>query len=148
MEELKGIFSSIDMMFASCELDYAELKSQNIDFTFFENHQNVRLVNSFLFGYSKIQDKIGAKLIKKVLYESKEIDGDNIAMRDVLNLSEKLGIIESTDVWDRLRAIRNNLAHEYPFHIQERLENLSLALEGYESARRIYDNLKSFAKLY
>ena len=40
---------------------------------------------------------------------------DVIAMsaRDVANMSEKLGIIESADVWKSLVDIRNLLAHDY-----------------------------------
>ena len=40
----------------------------------FDDYSNVRVVNSFLFDFLKIQDKIGTKLFKKILYVAKEID--------------------------------------------------------------------------
>ena len=89
MNEKDEIFKIIDAMMDNCKIDYNELKSQNIDSGFFEEYQNIRIVNSFLFSYSKIQDKIGAKLFRKVLYELKEIDDENMPMKDILNILEK-----------------------------------------------------------
>lgn len=146
MEELKEIFKIIDTMMIGCDIDYKELTTKSIDATFFDNYQNVRIINSFLFNYSKIQDKIGAKLFKKVLYVQKEVDSDNISMKDALNLLEKLEIIENSHTWDRLREIRNNLSHEYPYSIEERIENINLAIEGYEILKEIYSNLKDYCE--
>ena len=35
-------------------------------------------------------------------------------MIDKLHLLEKLGVIEDSFVWQRMREIRNHLSHEYP----------------------------------
>jgi len=147
VEELKEIFKTIDIMMRGCNIDYEELKTKSIDTRFFDDYQNVRMVNSFLFNYSKIQDKIGAKLLKKVLYAQKEIDNENISMKDALNLLEKLGIIKNSHAWDRLREIRNNLSHEYPHCAEERIENISLAMEGYKILIEIYSNLKKYCEI-
>lgn len=141
MNEKDEIFKIMDAMMDNCKIDYNELKSQNIDSGFFEEYQNIRIVNSFLFLYSKIQDKIGAKLFRKVLYELKEIDDENMPMKDILNILEKLSILEKASDWDRLMEIRNSLAHEYPFDIEERIENIHLALEGFELLQTIYKNI-------
>ena len=147
MGELKEIFRTIDIMMIGCDIDYDELKSKEIDEKYFEEYSNVRIVNSFLFNYSKIQDKIGSKLLKRVLFVQKELDSDDVPMRDILNILEKLRIVDSVLEWDRLREIRNNLSHEYPFSIQERVENINLALEGYLILKKIYFNLKGFCKI-
>jgi hypothetical protein len=128
----------------SCDIDYHELKNSIINIEFFEEYQSVRIINSFLFNYSKIQDKIGAKLFKKVLYYTKEIEVENISMKDALNILEKLEIIEDSYSWDRLREIRNSLAHEYPFSIEERVENINLAINGYGTLKDIYFRLKNY----
>ena len=141
MSDKDEIFKIIDTMLDNFKIDYTELKSQSIDSSFFEEYQNIRIVNSFLFLYSKIQDKIGAKLFRKVLYELKEIDDENMPMKNILNLLEKLSILEKASDWDRLKEIRNSLAHEYPFDIEERTENIHLALEGFELLQTIYKNI-------
>jgi hypothetical protein len=131
MNELKEIFNMCDVMFVNADIDYDELTSIDITEKFFEDYKNTRIVNSFLFNFSKLQDKIGAKLLKKTLYELKEIDSFSIGMIDVLNLLEKLEIVEDATDWDNLREIRNILAHEYPLDIDDRVENIHLALDGY-----------------
>ena len=67
-----------------------------------------------------------------------------MSMIDILNLLEKLEIIPSVAAWDRLREIRNVIAHEYPSDIEERLENIALALSGYEQLKKLYANLKCY----
>jgi len=134
-------------MMVGCEIDYAELKQQTIASGFFDNYKNTRIVNSFLFNYSKIQDKVGAKLFRKFLYVEKGIDNEALPMKDILNILEKLQIIENVYEWDRVREIRNNLSHEYPYSIDERVENIELAMEGYEKLKKIYENIKKYCNL-
>jgi hypothetical protein len=147
MQELKDIFNTIDQLIQSCDLDYVELETKDIDDSLFNEFYNQRLVNSFLFSFIKIQDKIGAKLFKKILYELKEIDNLSVPMKDILNILEKLEIIDNTDDWDRLREIRNNLAHEYPSDTQERVDNVKLSLQGYELIKDIYNRLKKYCEI-
>jgi len=142
MEELENIFESCDRLFVQADIDYRDIKEIGLSEDFFDNYYSIRIVNSFLFNFSKLQDKIGAKLFKKILYELKEIDSYSISMIDVLNILEKLNIINSTIEWDRLREIRNILSHEYPLNSKERIENIELALEGYLLLKDIYKNIK------
>lgn len=144
MQELVLIFNVIDKLFDSCNIDYTELVNSQISTNFFDNYDNQRVINSFLFNFAKIQDKIGSKLFRKILLELKEIDNEAVPMKDMLNLLEKLKIINSTNDWDKLRELRNLLAHEYPFSIQERIENIHLALDGYDILKNIYINIKRF----
>ena len=145
-EELKEIFKVCDKMFENSTIDFNELKLKSIDIDFFEDYLNTRLVNSFLFNFSKLQDKIGAKLFRKVLYELKEIDNINMPMLDILNTLEKLEILDDANKWDTLREIRNSIAHEYPFNINERVDNIKLAMIGFEILKSIYIKLKAIAK--
>ena len=141
-DEIDEIFILCDSMFSNADIDFNLLLSKEIDEKFFEDYNNTRIVNSFLFNFSKLQDKIGAKLFKKVLYELKEIDSFSIPMIDVLNQLEKLEILKSVGDWDRLREIRNILAHEYPLDIEERVENIHLVFNSYKTLKSIYQNLK------
>ena len=145
-EVLSSMFEHIDKMLVGCTIDYEALQSTTIDIHFFDNYENTRIVNSFLFNFGKLQDKIGAKLFKQVLYELKEIDTFELPMLDVLHMLEKMQILQSVQEWEKLREIRNVLAHEYPFEIEERVENIALALEGFVLLREIYEKLKMSIK--
>ena len=140
-EELNELFVLLDRLFESCQIDFNELKLKQINEDFFNDYSSVRIVNSFLFNYSKIQDKIGGKLFRKFLYVINEIDDLNTPMIDVLNILEKYSILKKDD-WEKLREIRNSIAHEYPYSMQERVENIDLALNGYEILKQVYKNIK------
>ena len=64
-------------------------------------------------------------------------------MIDAINILEKLEILDSGEDWDELREIRNSLTHEYSFDINERVENINLALNGYKLLKKIYGRLKN-----
>ncbi len=146
MEELKNTIKVIEQLFVSCNIDYKLLEQEKIDSEWFENYDNQRVVNSFLFNYIKIQDKIGNKLFKNLLFSLKELDDFSIPMIDVLHLLEKLDIINSIEEWDKLREIRNVIIHEYPFEMEERIENIELALEGYNMLLSLFNGITSYIK--
>jgi len=146
MEELKNSIYAIEQLFVSCTIDYELLVDEEINLEWFQNYDNQRIVNSFLFNYIKIQDKIGAKLFKNLLYSLKELDDFSTPMIDVLHLLEKLDIINSVEQWDKLREIRNIITHEYPFDIEERIENIELSMEGYEMLLNLFNNIKMYIK--
>lgn len=144
---LKPIFESLDVLFDSCSIDYTLLKEQVLSESWLKDYSNQRIVNSFLFNYIKIQDKLGASLFRKLLFSLREINNENLPMIDILNLLEKLEIIPSTSMWDKLREIRNAIAHEYPLAIEDRLENIALALSGFNQLQDLYANIKQYAQL-
>jgi len=147
MSELKSILSTIEQLFKSCDNDYKLLQNQKIDIDWFDTYENQRIINSFLFNYIKIQDKIGAKLFRNLLFSMKEINDPNLSMIDILHILEKLDIISNIDQWDKLREIRNIIAHEYPTDISERVENIQLALNGYKTMKLLFQNIKDYVAL-
>lgn len=126
----------------NARIDYEELQKRTINEAFFQNYENVRIVNSFLFNFSKLQDKIGAKLLRQALYAMQEINDMNLPMVEILSILEKLDILQMQE-WQKLREIRNILAHEYPFDVQERIENIHLAMQGFVILETILERLKS-----
>ncbi|MEY4194141.1 MAG: hypothetical protein RLZZ226_509 [Pseudomonadota bacterium] len=57
-EILSHLLSSVRQMMQSADIDHAILMSEKIDSQWFFDYKNQRIVNSFLFNYIKIQDKI------------------------------------------------------------------------------------------
>ena len=52
---------------------------------------------------------------------------------------------KATDDWDKLREIRNIFSHEYPDSLNERIQNIKLALNGYELMINLYKKLKEYS---
>ncbi len=146
MQEISDMFKTVDMLIKSCDVDYGLIRKETIDENLFNDYDKQRVVNSFLFNYTKIQDRIGAKIFKKVLFELKEINDFSLPMIDVLNILEKLNIIDNAQDWDRLREIRNAISHEYPLEAGERIDNIKNALEGYVLLKKFFNNIKQYCK--
>jgi hypothetical protein len=141
-EPLKSTLGGMREMMLSADIDYALLAEQTIDRVWMADYNHQRIVNSFLFNYLKIQDRIGSKLFRLALQQWRENDLDDMTMLDILNRLEKLGIIESVEAWDKLRELRNALAHEYPEDTKLRIENIQLALQGYLQLKAIVAKLE------
>ena len=140
---LQSMFEGIEQMFVGARIDLAALQEVSLDAAFFDNYEHTRIVNSFLFNFGKLQDRIGARLFRQTLYELKEIDTLELPMIDVLHHLERLHIIDDPASWETLREIRNTLAHEYPFEIEERVENIELAIEGFAILEEVYIRLRT-----
>ena len=59
MEELNNSIKTIEQLIDSCNNDYELLKNATINSMWFDDYNNQRIVNSFLFNFIKIQDKMG-----------------------------------------------------------------------------------------
>ena len=55
-DTIESIFLMIDSMMENCTMDYNALQKATIDVSFFDDYNNTRIVNSFLFNFSKLQD--------------------------------------------------------------------------------------------
>jgi len=144
MSVLEKRIKIIDELLNGIKYDYVELLTILDDNDIFDNPQKRRIVNSFLFSFSKLQDNIGAKLFKEVLYELKEIEFKHIPMLDILYKLQQLNMLENVEEWEMLREIRNDLAHEYPIEFENRKENLKKAIWGYNELNKIYTKIKNY----
>lgn len=67
--------------------------------------------DGFATRFSRASDVFLSKYLKAaVKNDDPAFDG---SFRDLLNRSEKLGIIEKTEVWLEIRELRNVIVHEY-----------------------------------
>jgi hypothetical protein len=74
--------------------------------------EQVRIIDQFLFRFSKLQDVIGKKLFKEILLVLGE-DIEDLPFIDMLNRLEKIHLFEDVERWFELRQLRNELSHEY-----------------------------------
>lgn len=67
-------------------------------------------LDAFVSRFGRLQDTVGDKLLPALLNAMAEKTGPAI---DNLDKAEKLGLIESADVWMEMRRLRNQMVHEY-----------------------------------
>lgn len=83
-------------------------------------------VDAFVSRFGRLQDTVGDKLLPNYLNAVGETTGPVV---DNLNRAEKLGLINSAEIWMALRDLRNQMVHEY----MEDLDKLAEALnKGHE----------------
>lgn len=111
------------------------LQKQDLD-----NTEIVKTIDSFIYRFTKIQDKMGEKLFPAVLKELQEYK-PNMPLLDILNKLEKFELIDSVDIWIDLRKLRNHLTHDYPNHEAEIIETINLSITTYFKMKEMYLNL-------
>jgi hypothetical protein len=75
--------------------------------------QEMLLIEMLISRFAKLQDYMGRVMIDTLLVLTKDYE-DSLTMIDKLNKLERLGIIDSVQLWETMRNTRNHIAHEYP----------------------------------
>jgi len=109
--------------------------------------ETVALLDQFIYRFAKLQDAMGTRLFPALVAMITGSDEPRPFL-DILNQLEKNGIVVSAETWQRLRALRNNVAHEYPdsneqctatlnmlFSEWHQLQNMFLAARAYYDAK-------------
>lgn len=139
------IKDELDIHFKRVDMVLPEVKSylpfSNDDF---EDIEKIKAIDSFIYRFTKIQDKMGDKFFPAILRELQEYK-NSMALIDVLNKLEKLELLENSDDWIDYRKLRNSLTHEYPNNSDEVLEAINISIEVYEKMKQIY--LKMLARV-
>jgi hypothetical protein len=107
----------------------------------------IGFLDQFIFRFSKLQDIMGSRLFPSILELLAEPVSEK-AFIDILNRLEKLKIIESALQWIELRKIRNDIAHEYPASITERIEGINILFDNLELLKQIVEKCRSVFKEY
>jgi len=138
---IKQIKDELDIHFRRIDMILPEVKSylpfKNDDF---EDIEKIKAIDSFIYRFTKIQDKMGDKFFPSVLRELQEYKS-SMALIDVLHKLERLELLENSDDWIDYRKLRNALTHEYPNNSQEVIEAINLSIEVYEKIKIIYKKM-------
>ena len=139
IEKLEKIFYECDKHLQRVQSSAQELESvMPLDAQRYTNlnEEQVKVLDQFLFRFSKLQDAMGQKLFKMILlYLGEEIEGKPFI--DLLNLMEKLRLLENAGIWRELREDRNELAHNY----EDKPEEMSLTINKLFEKRLVLQNI-------
>ena len=133
-KELNIHFSRLDMILPEL-ISYLPFSEQD-----FNDIEKIKTIDSFIYRFTKVQDRMGEKFFPLILTELYEYKS-NMAFIDVLNRLEKLELLESSDAWIEYRKLRNTLTHEYPDNEDEIIEAINLSIEVYEKMKTIYAHM-------
>ncbi len=103
--------------------------------------ETVSFLDQYIFRFSKLQDIMGSRLFPSVLEYLAEPMNDRPFI-DLLNRLERLGIIDSAMDWIELRRVRNEISHEYPTSLPERIEGINILFEQLTTLQVIVERCK------
>lgn len=109
------------------------------------NAIEVRTIDQFVYRFGKLQDTTGNQLFPALLATLQEPIRD-WSVRDRLNRLEQLRILPDVTAWDRIRSIRNRLAHEYPDAPERQAAILNLAWQTVPELLVIVEQVVSRAR--
>jgi len=150
------ILNKLEKIFYECNKHIQRLNSAATKMSFFMPLTSQKYINltddevgnidQFLFRFAKLQDAIGQKLFKVILLFLKE-DIEGKPFIDILNLLEKLNLLENANTWKQLRDDRNELAHNYEDESEQMSETINklynkkdLLIGVYTKIKLYYDN--------
>lgn len=108
-----------------------------------DNYEKIKVIDSFIFRFTKIQDLMGQKFFREILDSIGEFK-PTMSFLDVLDRLEKLELIESAEAWVQLRNLRDVLTHEYPDNRQELLEGIKLSVQSFTEVSIAYQRLNDY----
>lgn len=88
----------------------------------------ISFLDQYIFRFSKLQDIMGARLFPSLMDYLAEPMNDRPFI-DLLNRLERLGILDSAMNWIELRRVRNDISHEYPTSLPERIEGINILFD-------------------
>lgn len=107
------------------------------------NDETVTLLDQFIYRFTKLQDSLGTRLFPAMI--SLIRDDDEIRpFADTLNQLEKIGIVKSAETWQELRTLRNNLAHEYPDSMEQRVVTLNALFVQWTQLADMFNAAKEY----
>ncbi|WP_029521360.1 hypothetical protein [Persephonella sp. IF05-L8] len=123
-----------------------EIESKNIlkDFDI-DDFEVVKVIDTFVFRFIKLQDYLGQKLFRHFLEEIGELY-ENMSFIDILDKLEKLGIINSSVEWIEIRKLRNKLKHECPDELEAIKEEINVAMNKISLLEKALQNIEDYLK--
>ncbi len=138
MITISQIKAELDIHFKRVDMILPEIKSyMPLNADDFEDIEKIKTIDSFIYRFTKIQDKMGHKFFPAILMELEEYE-NNMALIDILHKLEKLELIKNSDDWIDYRKLRNNLTHEYPNNEDSICNAINMSIEVYESMKSNY----------
>ena len=105
----------------------------------FEDFEKIKVIDTFIYRFIKLQDMMGEKLFKSFLNDIGEYK-NVMSLFDILDKLEKFEIIDSISSWMFYRKLRNQLTHEYPNNEDDIIEGIQIAIDTFDNLEMILHN--------
>lgn len=147
------IIEKLDKIFYECDKHIQRLNSASKNMSKFMpldsekytklKDEEIVYIDQYLFRFAKLQDAMGQKLFKVILLFLKE-DIQGKPFIDILNLLEKINLLDNANSWKELRDDRNELAQNYENEPNEMSEVINKLYDKKDILIDIYTKIKRY----
>ena len=116
-----------------------------LDGEIFEDFEKIKVIDTFIYRFIKLQDLMGEKLFKVFLDQIGEYK-DSMSLLDMLDKLEKFGMVENATDWMEFRKLRNKLTHEYPNNEEDIVDGIIMAIDAFEEIEKILKNIENYKR--
>ena len=124
----------------------SRIEEKGLNKNLLEDKDFLTLLDAFIFRFIKLQSSVGEKLFPLVFEILTGKDRTEVTFIDILNTLEKYRIIPSAEYWKKLRKLRNEFVHIYPWETELKLEAVKRALKEVETIEEIVRKIEKIAK--
>lgn len=107
----------------------------------FLDDPEIAYIDQIVFRFSKLQYTVGKKIFPLGLILLGE-DVQGLSFIDLLNKLEALGMLPSPSKWMEWREMRNDLTHEYPDVVEDRIDALNTLKNVLAEMLDVYANIR------
>lgn len=129
-QRLSTALEYVEKLFPLTPLKFEDLRDN--DFAFLDLMSN---------RFSKLQDTIGRKLFPLLLMVLKNHE-ERDSFIDQIHKLEKLEILDDPSFWDRMRKVRNEIAHEYPEDLEQTISKIKHCFDASLELLSFWEDLK------
>lgn len=108
---------------------------------------DVEALDQYIFRFTKLQDAMGERLFPHILGLLEE-PARSQPFLDKLNRLEQLGVIAAKSDWLELRALRNQLTHEYEDNADSMSAAINQVYASFERIEQLYRQADDFIRPY
>ncbi|HIO41513.1 MAG TPA: hypothetical protein EYN34_01325 [Aquifex sp.] len=146
MKDPKWILREVKTHLALVEYERERIEERGLSPDLLEDRDFLILLDAFIFRFIKLQSALGEKLFPLLFEILTGRDRTEVTFIDILNTLEKYGIIPSAEYWKKLRKLRNEFVHLYPWETELKLEAVKRALEEVDTLEGIVKKIEKILK--
>jgi hypothetical protein len=145
MKDISLLLKEAKRHFELTSYTKAKIEEKGLREELLEDKDFLTLLDAFIFRFIKLQSSVGEKLFPLAFEILTGIDRTEVTFFDILNYLEKYGIIPSAEYWKKIRKLRNEFVHIYPWETELKLEAVKLALKEVKTIGEILNKIESIA---
>ena len=144
MKDIKLILQEIEEHIETLDYETKKLKELNLSPEDLDNYENIVLLDAFIFRFIKLQSALGEKLFPLFFEILTGKSYTEATFIDILNTLEKYGFLESAEEWNKIRKLRNEFIHIYPWETDIKSEAVKNAIEKLDYIKNTFFKIRNY----